>query len=172
MTTVPRRLRVRTCLAAASALCMGLLLASCAAGPGAGQVPGTESDPSAEAGTGSLNSVELALSGSDPRVIRSDAPLGGSSAKALLTGRLGIGRGNCLGVATDKGLAVPAFPATAQLLAGGRPGIDIEGHRYLVGEEVSFGGGLAVLDDERKRALAPCLGEGDSDIFLIGSLGP
>ena len=114
----------------------------------------------------------LALSEGDPRVIRTDAAPGGTSMGALLAGRLAIGRGNCLGVATDKGIAVPAFPATARLLAGGRPGIAIEGRRYLVGEEVSFGGGLAVLDDEQKRVLAPCLGEGDSDIFIVGSPGP
>ncbi len=116
--------------------------------------------------------MELALSDSDPRLIRTNAAVGGASMQALLTGTLSVGRGNCLGIATDKGTAVPAFPHTAVLLDGGRIGIDIQGRRYLVGDQVSFGGGLTVLGEDEKRDLAPCLAEGDTDIFLIQSFGP
>lgn len=150
---------------AAAGVCLGLpLLASCSTNPGA--------NPSAEPGGGSARPVELTLSESDPRLIRTNAAIGGASMQALLTGTLSVGRGNCLGVATDKGIAIPAFPQTAVLLDGGRIGIDIQGRQFRVGDQVSFGGGLTVLGEDEKPALAPCLGEGDTDIFLIESFGP
>ena len=148
-----------------AAVCLGLpLLASCSTNPGA--------NTAAEPGDGSNPPLVLRHSERDPRYNHTNAAMGGASMQERLAGTLIVGRGDCLGVATDKGTAIPAFPQTAVLLDGGRPGIDIQGRQYRVGDQVSFGGGLAVLGEVELRTLAPCLGASDTDIFLIQSLGP
>ena len=141
------------------------LLASCAA-----KVPDSAPGP-----TGSSSSipveVALGLSDSKPRFIHSNDGLQEASNQALLKGRLVTGPGNCLGVKDDENtVTIPAFPDTTVLTEanGEAPGIDIEGHKYKLGDDVKFAGGQSPITETDRKAIAECgrAIEGNS-VFLI-----
>lgn len=141
------------------------VLVSCTAG-----VPDSASGPTG-AGSGNPVKVVLGLSDSTPRFIHSNVGLQDAADQALLQGTLTTGPGNCLGVKTAEGsVELPVFPGTTMLTeaAGQAPGIDIEGHKYLVGEKVKFAGGRAPVMEADRRKIAKCgTAAGASEIFFI-----
>lgn len=115
--------------------------------------------------------VKLSVSDSKPRFVHSNYGLQAASNQALLQGTLESGPGNCLGVKSDEGkITIPAFPGTTVSTDanGGAPGIDIEGHKYKLGDEVKFGGGGVPITETDRKAIAECGGaiEGNSVFFI------
>lgn len=143
-------------------------LVSCTA-----DVPDSASGPTGATGAGSAHPVKVALGISDstPRFIHSNVGLQDAADQALLQGTLITGPGNCLGVKTVEGVVeLPAFPGTTMLTeaAGQAPGIDIEGHKYQLGEKVKFAGGRAPVAEADRRKIAKCgSAAGESEIFFI-----
>ena len=114
--------------------------------------------------------VTLSVSDSKPRFIHSNYGLQDASMQALLKGTLIAGPGNCLGVGDEKSVTLPAFPGTTVFTEanGGAPGIDIEGHTYKLGDEVSFGGGGVPITEADRKAIMECGDaiDGDSVFFI------
>ena len=131
------------------------VLAAC--GPGRGPAASASKQPQS-----------MVLSEGAPRFIHTDRALGNGSTQAKLEGTLALGPGSCIGVKTAAGVtSIPAFPSNATLIGGGQSGINVEGHSYLIGQKVSFGGGLMAVGDADKQAIAPCTSE--AEVFLVQS---
>ncbi|PQZ87331.1 hypothetical protein CQ018_17910 [Arthrobacter sp. MYb227] len=115
--------------------------------------------------------VTLSVSDSKPRFVHSNFGLQEASMQALLEGTLVTGPGNCLGVKGDENtVTLPAFPGTTVLTEtnGGALGIDIEGHKYKLGDEVSFGGGGVPITDADRKAITECSGAIENgSVFFI-----
>lgn len=138
----------------------GLLLAGCS---GTGEP--------AEQATGSPTETQrlvLGVSEERPHAVRGNYSLGGPAMDALAQGDLVISAGGCLHVATADGApTLLVFPQDAEPITEGRPGIRLDSHEYLVGEQVEFGGGGLELDAEQAAAISRCAPEGN--VFLIQS---
>lgn len=115
--------------------------------------------------------VTLGVSDSEPRFIHSNYGLQEAALQALLQGTLVTGPGNCLGVKDAEGtVRIPAFPGTTVITEpnGGAPGIDIEGHKYTLGDEVKFAGGGAPISETDRKAITECNGAiEDGSVFFI-----
>lgn len=139
------------------------------AAPGS-TAPRGSTGPTASGSTSPVK-VVLGLSESTPRFIHSNHGLQDAANQALLQGTLVTGPGHCLGVKTAEGrVELPAFPGTTVLteVAGQGPLIEIEGHTYLLGEEVKFAGGTSPITEADRTIIATCsTAAGDGQVFFI-----
>ncbi len=119
--------------------------------------------------TGGAGHSGLTLTEGNPRAVIGDYALDGASQAGEGQGTLLISAGGCLRLDAGGGQEyLLVFPQGTEILSDGRPGVQIQGKRYLVGDEATFGGGYRTLDNAEQHSVADCQPEGEA--FLIQAL--
>lgn len=112
---------------------------------------------------------ELAVTDGNPRAVIGDYELGGAGQTAQLQGTLSVANGGCFHLDEGGGQQyLLVFPQGSETLIDGRPGIQVQGQQYFVGDEVAFGGGFRTLDDAERQSVADC--QPDGEVFMVQSL--
>lgn len=119
--------------------------------------------------TGGAGHNGLTLTEGNPRAVIGDYTLDGASQGGEGQGKLTIANGGCLRLDSGGGQEyLLVFPHGTEMLSNGRPGVDIQGKRYLVGDEATFGGGYRTLDNAEHHSVADC--QPDGEVFVVQAL--
>lgn len=111
----------------------------------------------------------LTLTKGIPRAVIGDYTLGGPAQSGAGDGKLLVAEGGCFRLDSGGGQKyLLVFPQGTEILTEGQPGVQLDGKRYLVGSETTFGGGYRKLTSAERHSAAAC--QPDGEVFFIQAL--